>query len=125
MSTGCGKFFEGNAAEMHEALNKRLAALPDDTVVYVSTHLHHSRTETHIEGRRRRQEDVEILSNGWSSDVRFLLQPGHEYTKSNVKFAISVSQTKAVRNLEAFATANQVTTGKFTIGDEKASRILA
>lgn len=33
---GCGKFFEGNAAEMHEALNKRLATLPDDTVVYVS-----------------------------------------------------------------------------------------
>ena len=31
-----GKFFEGNAAEMHEALNKRLGALPDDTVVYVS-----------------------------------------------------------------------------------------
>lgn len=36
-STGCGRFFEGNAAEMHEALNKRLAALPDDTVVYVSS----------------------------------------------------------------------------------------
>lgn len=33
---GCGRFFEGNAAEMDEALNKRLAALPDDTVVYVS-----------------------------------------------------------------------------------------
>ncbi len=33
---GCGRFFEGNAAEMHEALNKRLASLPDDTVVYVS-----------------------------------------------------------------------------------------
>jgi hypothetical protein len=33
---GCGKFFEGNAAEMHEALNNRLGALPEDTVVYVS-----------------------------------------------------------------------------------------
>jgi hydroxyacylglutathione hydrolase len=33
---GCGRFFEGDAAQMHEALNKRLAALPDDTVVYVS-----------------------------------------------------------------------------------------
>ncbi|KAH8179619.1 metallo-beta-lactamase superfamily protein [Sarocladium implicatum] len=31
---GCGRFFEGNAEEMHEALNKRLAALPDDTKVY-------------------------------------------------------------------------------------------
>lgn len=34
--TGCGKFFEGNAEEMHSALNKTLAALPDDTVVFVS-----------------------------------------------------------------------------------------
>lgn len=32
---GCGKFFEGSAAEMHEALNNRLGALPEDTVVYV------------------------------------------------------------------------------------------
>ncbi|KAG5983153.1 hypothetical protein E4U54_006279, partial [Claviceps lovelessii] len=77
--SGCGKFFEGNAAEMHEALNKRLASLPDDTVVY----------------------------------------PGHEYTKSNVKFAISVLQSEAVKKLQAFAESNEVTTGKFTIGDEK------
>ena len=34
--SGCGRFFEGKPEEMHEALNKRLAALPDDTVVYVS-----------------------------------------------------------------------------------------
>jgi hydroxyacylglutathione hydrolase len=33
--TGCGRFFEGNAEEMHKALNERLASLPDDTVVYV------------------------------------------------------------------------------------------
>ncbi|KAJ4323693.1 Cytoplasmic glyoxalase II [Neodidymelliopsis sp. IMI 364377] len=31
---GCGRFFEGTAEEMHEALNKTLAALPDDTKVY-------------------------------------------------------------------------------------------
>ncbi|EFY93270.1 hydroxyacylglutathione hydrolase, putative [Metarhizium acridum CQMa 102] len=77
--SGCGKFFEGNAAEMHEALNKRLGALPNDTVVY----------------------------------------PGHEYTKSNVKFAMSVLQSDAVKKLQAFADTNRVTTGKFTIGDEK------
>ncbi|PHH92725.1 hypothetical protein CDD83_5748 [Cordyceps sp. RAO-2017] len=76
---GCGKFFEGSAAEMHEALNKRLAALPDDTVVY----------------------------------------PGHEYTKSNVKFAASVQPSAAMLKLRDFADANAVTTGKFTIGDEK------
>jgi hydroxyacylglutathione hydrolase len=31
---GCGRFFEGNAAEMHHALNEVLAKLPDDTRVY-------------------------------------------------------------------------------------------
>ncbi|KAL4726078.1 Cytoplasmic glyoxalase II [Fusarium chlamydosporum] len=76
---GCGRFFEGNAQEMHVALNERLAALPDDTVVY----------------------------------------PGHEYTKANVKFAASVSQREAVQNLHSFAENNKITTGKFTIGDEK------
>lgn len=34
---GCGRFFEGNAQEMHKALNETLAALPDDTKVYVSS----------------------------------------------------------------------------------------
>jgi len=33
---GCGRFFEGSAAEMDKALNKILAGLPGDTVVYVS-----------------------------------------------------------------------------------------
>jgi len=33
---GCGRFFEGNAEEMHTALNKTLSSLPDDTKVYVS-----------------------------------------------------------------------------------------
>lgn len=32
---GCGRFFEGNAKEMDKALNEVLAALPDDTKVYV------------------------------------------------------------------------------------------
>ncbi|KAF2466115.1 hydroxyacylglutathione hydrolase [Lindgomyces ingoldianus] len=31
---GCGRFFEGNATEMHKALNETLASLPDDTKVY-------------------------------------------------------------------------------------------
>ncbi|ATY59128.1 hydroxyacylglutathione hydrolase, partial [Cordyceps militaris] len=77
--SGCGRFFEGNAAEMHEALNKRLASLPDDTVVY----------------------------------------PGHEYTKANVQFAISVLQSGPVKALHDYAENNKVTTGKFTIADEK------
>ena len=32
---GCGRFFEGTPKEMNTALNKTLAALPDDTKVYV------------------------------------------------------------------------------------------
>jgi hydroxyacylglutathione hydrolase len=31
---GCGRFFEGNAEEMHKALNEVLGSLPDDTKVY-------------------------------------------------------------------------------------------
>lgn len=33
-SGGCGRLFEGNPQMMHEALNVKLAALPDDTHVY-------------------------------------------------------------------------------------------
>ncbi|KAH8664028.1 beta-lactamase-like protein [Xylariales sp. PMI_506] len=80
---GCGKFFEGTAAEMHKALNKTLASLPDDTKVY----------------------------------------PGHEYTKSNVKFGISVLQNDAIKKLQTFADENKETQGKFTIGDEKAHNV--
>ena len=46
-------------------------------------------------------------------------QPGHEYTKANVQFAISVLQSEPVKALQDFAENNKVTTGKFTIGDEK------
>lgn len=49
------------------------------------------------------------------------LQPGHEYTKSNVKFAISVLQSEPVKKLQSFAENNKETQGKFTIGDEKVS----
>ncbi len=47
------------------------------------------------------------------------LQPGHEYTKSNVKFALSVLQSEPVQKLKAFADAHKETQGQFTIGDEK------
>ncbi|KAF3185623.1 Cytoplasmic glyoxalase II, variant 2 [Orbilia oligospora] len=75
---GCGRFFEGTAEEMHEALNNRLGKLPEDTRVY----------------------------------------PGHEYTKSNIKFGKSVLDTPAVRDLVQFCEENEETQGKFTIGDE-------
>jgi len=76
---GCGRFFEGTPEEMDTALNKTLAAVPDDTKVY----------------------------------------PGHEYTKANVKFAMSVLQSEPVKKLHTFAENNKETQGKFTIGDEK------
>lgn len=47
------------------------------------------------------------------------IQPGHEYTKQNVKFCMSVSQTEPIKKLQSFAENNKQTQGKFTIGDEK------
>jgi len=44
---------------------------------------------------------------------------GHEYTKSNAKFAMSVLPSEAVKSLQKFAENNAETHGKFTIGDEK------
>ncbi|PRT54470.1 hypothetical protein B9G98_02090 [Wickerhamiella sorbophila] len=43
---------------------------------------------------------------------------GHEYTKSNAKFAQTILKTKAVRDLVEFCEKNVHTTGVFTIGDE-------
>ncbi|KAK7203418.1 beta-lactamase-like protein [Myxozyma melibiosi] len=49
-----------------------------------------------------------------------VIYPGHEYTASNVKFATSVlKNSKALDKLDAYTNANEVTTGIFTIGDEK------
>ncbi|THC90064.1 hypothetical protein EYZ11_010480 [Aspergillus tanneri] len=45
--------------------------------------------------------------------------PGHEYTKSNVAFCLTVSQSEPIKKLQAFAEQNRETQGKFTIGDEK------
>lgn len=46
--------------------------------------------------------------------------PGHEYTKSNVKFSKTVLQNDAIERLEKYAAKNEFTTGQFTIGDELA-----
>lgn len=44
--------------------------------------------------------------------------PGHEYTKSNVKFAKKFVNNEAMKKLEDFCSKNEVTTGAFTINDE-------
>lgn len=49
-------------------------------------------------------------------------QPGHEYTKGNLKFAVKIAQQdEAVQKLQALVDANKQTQGKSTIGDEKVS----
>jgi hydroxyacylglutathione hydrolase len=53
---GCGRFFEGTAKDMYNALIKELGSLPDDTLVY----------------------------------------PGHEYTKKNLQFAMTVDAQNKV-----------------------------
>ncbi|GMM51023.1 hydroxyacylglutathione hydrolase [Starmerella bacillaris] len=45
--------------------------------------------------------------------------PGHEYTKSNVKFAITVDPyNESLKNLGQYCEANEKTTGIFTLKDE-------
>jgi hydroxyacylglutathione hydrolase len=45
---------------------------------------------------------------------------GHEYTKANVAFSASVDpDNEAIKKLKSFVDSNEVTTGAFTIGDEK------
>lgn len=52
------------------------------------------------------------------------LQSGHEYTKSNVKFLLTVSNSDAIKKLQAFAESNKQTQGILTIGDEKVGLFL-
>jgi len=61
-----------------------------------------------------------LLSSKNNSRPSNKAKPGHEYTKANVKFAISVLQSDPIKKLDAFAENNKETQGKFTIGDEKA-----
>lgn len=74
---GCGRFFEGDAAQMTESL-KKLVKLPKETLIY----------------------------------------PGHEYTKSNVKFAKSVFTNKSLESLQDFTNNNEIVTGQYTIEQE-------
>ena len=43
--------------------------------------------------------------------------PGHEYTKSNVKFSQTVLSNEAIKELAEYCKSHEHTTGKFTIGD--------
>lgn len=77
---GCGRFFEGTAAEMDTALNKTLGSLPADTVVY----------------------------------------DGHNYSQGNIKFALHIDpNNQAIKKLEDDIEETGITTGKYTIADER------
>lgn len=86
---GCGRFFEGTAEEMDRALNQTLGCLPDETITYV----------------------------------------GHEYTESNARFARSIEPdnphlVQLIDDCERSKGRDggakvMMTTGKYTIGDEK------
>ena len=94
-AAGCGRLFEGNAQMMYDALCIKLAALPDDTLVYC----------------------------------------GHEYTESNLKFALTIEPENGeikeryakVRETRAKAAADwhDATPAEMTIpssiGEEKAT----
>ncbi|KAK3937657.1 hydroxyacylglutathione hydrolase [Diplogelasinospora grovesii] len=90
----------------------------DDKVVFTGDTLFHGGCGKFFEGTG--EEMHKALNETLASlpdDTRVF--PGHEYTKSNAKFALSVLQSEAVKNLESFAEKNKETQGRFTIGDEK------
>ncbi|KAK6075303.1 hydroxyacylglutathione hydrolase [Seiridium cupressi] len=90
----------------------------DDKVVFTGDTLFHGGCGRFFEGSAT--EMHKALNNTLASlpnDTK--VYPGHEYTKSNVKFGISVLQNEAVKKLQSFAENNKETQGKFTIGDEK------
>ncbi|KAK3325493.1 beta-lactamase-like protein [Apodospora peruviana] len=90
----------------------------DDKVVFTGDTLFHGGCGKFFEGNgEEMHKALNVTLASLPDDTRVF--PGHEYTKSNVKFALSVLQSEAVKALDAFANANKETQGKFTIGDEK------
>ncbi|TPX17286.1 uncharacterized protein E0L32_012253 [Thyridium curvatum] len=97
----------------------------DDKVVFTGDTLFHgAKTEVRLGCGRFFEGNAEEMDKALNKTLASLpddtrVFPGHEYTKSNVKFAVSVLQSEPVKKLEAFAESNKETQGKFTIGDEK------
>ncbi|KAI0514458.1 Las1-domain-containing protein [Xylaria bambusicola] len=90
----------------------------DDKAVFTGDTLFHGGCGRFFEG------NAEEMNTALNKTLASLpddtkVYPGHEYTKSNVKFGISVLQNAAIQKLQAFADSNKETQGKFTIGDEK------
>lgn len=93
---GCGRFFEGDGAQMLKALNY-LTTLPEETVVY--------------NGHEYTTGSVRIRSISGIS---------HSLTEWQAAFGKSVDPTnEAINRLQKLAKDNKITTGLTTIGDEK------
>ena len=94
-AAGCGRLFEGNPQMMHEALNVKLAKLPDDTRVYCG----HEYTE---------------------SNLRFALavEPGNEALQQKIEW-VSARRAKKASDWHA-ATPDEMTVPS-TIGEERAT----
>lgn len=90
----------------------------DDKAVFTGDTLFHGGCGRFFEGSAEEMHTAlnETLAS-LPDDTK--VYPGHEYTKSNVKFGVSVLQNEAIKKLESFAENNKETQGKFTIGDEK------
>jgi hydroxyacylglutathione hydrolase len=90
----------------------------DEKAVFTGDTLFHGGCGKFFEGTgEEMHKALNVTLASLPDDTRVF--PGHEYTKSNVKFALSVSQNDAIQDLDAFADKNQETQGRFTIGDEK------
>ncbi|KAI0541020.1 beta-lactamase-like protein [Xylaria digitata] len=90
----------------------------DDKVVFTGDTLFHGGCGKFFEGTAEEMDTALNKTLGSLPDDT-KVYPGHEYTKSNVKFGISVLQSEAVKKLQSFAEQHKETQGKFTIGDEK------
>ncbi|KAL8392796.1 hypothetical protein RB595_002831 [Gaeumannomyces hyphopodioides] len=90
----------------------------DDKVVFTGDTLFHGGCGKFFEGTGEEMHKALNLTLGALPDDTRVF-PGHEYTKSNVKFAVSVLPSDPVKQLQDFAEKNQETQGKFTIADEK------
>ncbi|KAI1763034.1 hydroxyacylglutathione hydrolase [Hypoxylon sp. FL1150] len=90
----------------------------DDKAVFTGDTLFHGGCGRFFEGSAEEMHTAlnETLAS-LPDDTK--VYPGHEYTKSNAKFGVSVLPNEAIKKLESFAENNKETQGKFTIGDEK------
>jgi len=84
---GCGRVFEGTAAQMLDSLSK-LAALPDETKVYCG----HEYTLANIRFARAVDPGNAVLA-ALPDETRVYC--GHEYTLANIRFARAVDPANA------------------------------